>query len=98
MATLLLRGGSISIFDYRCGAGPADKPFVERHDGFDIAYVRRGSFGYRARGRVTYCLGAILSDAASALGRRLCRWRWNGHSRTLDRPMAVRAAREAFHH
>jgi AraC-like DNA-binding protein len=50
MATLLLRGGSISIFDYRCGAGPADKPFVERHDGFSVSYVRKGSFGYHARG------------------------------------------------
>jgi len=50
MATLLLRGGSISVFDYRCGAGPADKPFVERHDGFSVSYVRKGSFGYHARG------------------------------------------------
>jgi hypothetical protein len=50
MATLLLRGGSISIFDYRCGAGPADKPFVELHDGFSVSYVRKGSFGYHARG------------------------------------------------
>jgi AraC family transcriptional regulator len=50
MATLLLRGGSISIFDYRCGAGPADKPFVERHDAFSVSYVRKGSFGYHARG------------------------------------------------
>lgn len=50
MATLLLRGGSVSIFDYRCGAGPADKPFVELHDGFSVSYVRKGSFGYHARG------------------------------------------------
>jgi AraC family transcriptional regulator len=50
MATLLLRGGSISVFDYRCSAGPADKPFVEMHEGFSISYVRKGSFGYHARG------------------------------------------------
>jgi len=50
MATLLLRGGSVSVFDYRCSAGPADKPFVELHDGFSVSYVRKGSFGYHARG------------------------------------------------
>jgi AraC family transcriptional regulator len=50
VATLLLRSGSIAIFDYRCGAGPADKPFVELHDGFSVSYVRKGSFGYHARG------------------------------------------------
>jgi AraC family transcriptional regulator len=59
--TTVLRCTSIAVFDYRCDAGPADKPFVEWHDGFDIAYVRRGSFGYRARGE-TYELvaGSIL--------------------------------------
>ena len=50
MATLLLRGGSVSVFDYRCSAGPADKPFVELHDGFSVSYVRKGSFRYHARG------------------------------------------------
>jgi len=41
----------MSVTAYRCTAGPADTPFPERHDGFSISYVRRGSFGYRARGR-----------------------------------------------
>jgi AraC family transcriptional regulator len=50
MATLLLRGGSTAVFDYRCGLGPTDKPFVELHDGFSVSYVRKGSFGYHARG------------------------------------------------
>ena len=50
MATLLLRGGSIAVFDYRCGLGPTDKPFVELHDGLSVSYVRKGSFGYHARG------------------------------------------------
>jgi len=50
-ATVLLQGGSVSVVDYRCGLGPADVPFVERHDGFSVSYVRAGSFGYRARGR-----------------------------------------------
>src|SRR5262249_47828208 len=35
---------------YRCDAAPGTAPFVEQHAGFDVAYVRSGSFGYRARG------------------------------------------------
>ncbi len=38
------------MVDYRCSGGAAEKPFVEVHDGFSVSYVRRGSFGYRARG------------------------------------------------
>jgi AraC family transcriptional regulator len=51
MTNLLFRNRSISVFDYRCSAGPADKPFVELHDGFTVSYVRKGSFGYHARGK-----------------------------------------------
>src|SRR5439155_19466164 len=29
---------------------PADEPCLERHGGFSVNYVRRGSFGYRVRG------------------------------------------------
>ncbi len=46
----VLQSGSISVLDYHCSAGPADKPFVELHDGFSVSYVRKGSFGYRFRG------------------------------------------------
>lgn len=49
--TRLLAQGPVQVVDYRCAAGPADTPFVEVHDDFSIAYVRRGSFGYRVRGR-----------------------------------------------
>jgi AraC-like DNA-binding protein len=49
--TTLLRRGSIAAIDYRCAAGPGDRPFVERHDGFSLSYVRKGSFGCRSRGR-----------------------------------------------
>jgi len=48
-STTLCRG-SISAFDYRCTSGPDDRPFVERHGGFHIAYVQSGSFGYSSRG------------------------------------------------
>lgn len=50
-ARTLLRTASLRVDDYRCSAGPRDEPFVERHANFDVAYVRRGSFGYRSRGR-----------------------------------------------
>jgi len=48
--TTTLRSGPISVIDYRCGAGPADRPFVELHGGFSVSYVRKGSFGYHVRG------------------------------------------------
>lgn len=49
-ATLLKRGDSISVIDYRCTAGPADKPFVESHACYSVSYVRKGSFGCSTRG------------------------------------------------
>jgi AraC-like DNA-binding protein len=39
------------VVDYRCSAGPGDEPYVEHHGGFSVSYVRKGSFGYRYRGR-----------------------------------------------
>src|SRR5262245_34639188 len=49
--TTALRRGSLSVTDYRCHAGPADAPYVERHGGFTLSYVRRGSFGIETRGQ-----------------------------------------------
>lgn len=49
-AATLFRRGSISVIDYRCSVGPTDAPFVERHGDFSLSYVRKGSFGCRARG------------------------------------------------
>jgi AraC-like DNA-binding protein len=57
----ILRTGQLTVDDYRCSAGPHDPPFAERHASFDIAYVRRGSFGYRARGeRFELVAGSVL--------------------------------------
>jgi AraC family transcriptional regulator len=50
-ATTLVRRDSVSVVDYRCTVAPGDKPFVERHESFSLSYVRKGSFGYRLRGR-----------------------------------------------
>ena len=51
LATTVLRSASLRILDCRCTAGPGDEPFVEQHESFSVSYVRRGSFGYRTRGR-----------------------------------------------
>lgn len=49
-ARTLFHDRSLTVVDYRCTARPDDRPFVERHDSFTIAYVRRGSFGCHVRG------------------------------------------------
>lgn len=49
-ATTLFRGERLSVLDYRCTLGPADRPFVESHRNYSLSYVRKGSFGCRARG------------------------------------------------
>ncbi len=60
-STEILRSRSLTVMDFRCSAGPADTPFVERHTGYALSYVRRGTFGYRTEGR-TYELvaGSLL--------------------------------------
>jgi AraC-like DNA-binding protein len=50
-ATTILQSDSISVYDYRCTAGPDSKPFVERHRCHSVAYVRKGSFGCTKRGQ-----------------------------------------------
>jgi AraC-like DNA-binding protein len=50
-AGTLLRSGSFAVVDYRCAAGPGDRPFPERHGSFSLSYVVSGSFGLRTRGR-----------------------------------------------
>jgi AraC family transcriptional regulator len=50
-AATLLESDSLSIYDFRCSAGPSDRPFTETHRRHSISYVRRGSFGCRAGGR-----------------------------------------------
>jgi AraC family transcriptional regulator len=45
-----LQSGPISVRDVRCSAGPDARAFTELHRAYSLAYVRKGSFGYRARG------------------------------------------------
>lgn len=64
-ARLLSRRGSISVSDYRCSAGPSDVPYLEQHQSFVLSYVRRGTFGYRTRGRhFDLVAGSLLVGAA----------------------------------
>ena len=50
-ATTLLQRPSITVSDFRCDAGPDDRPFAEQHRCHSISYVRKGSFGCQTRGR-----------------------------------------------
>jgi AraC family transcriptional regulator len=56
----LLRG-AVSVVHTHCDSGPDDCPFTELHEGWLVAYVQRGSFGYRSQG-VAYDLvpGSLL--------------------------------------
>src|SRR6478752_827023 len=60
-ATTLLQRKTISVSEFRCDAGPGDKPFAELHHCHSISYVRKGSFGLRCRGRFSELVaGAVL--------------------------------------
>lgn len=51
MMTTTLHEGALRVVDYCCTARPGDPSVVEVHPNFSLSYVRRGSFGYRSRGR-----------------------------------------------
>ena len=51
-ATTLLRHPALAVIDYRCTAGLHARPYVEQHRGHSLAFVRKGSFGYRSGGRL----------------------------------------------
>jgi AraC family transcriptional regulator len=60
-AQAVLQHEAVQVYDYRCSAGPGDRPFAEQHEVHSLAYVRKGSFGYRVRGRTFELVaGSIL--------------------------------------
>ena len=60
-STNLLERESISVSDFRCTAGPGDKPFAEQHRCHSISYVRKGSFGLHWRGKFSELVaGSVL--------------------------------------
>jgi AraC family transcriptional regulator len=57
----LAAGDGWSIHEIVCRAGPSDRPFEERHDGFSISAVLEGSFTYRTdAGHQLLYPGALL--------------------------------------
>ena len=54
--------GALSVLDFRCQAGPHTPERVEQHDCTSVSYVRRGSFGYRARGYRRVPEGRVLEE------------------------------------
>jgi len=50
-ANCISRSDNLNIYDYRCEIGLGARPFVERHGRASISFVRKGSFGYRTRGK-----------------------------------------------
>ena len=49
--TTVFESASLSVYGYRCSAGPKGRPFAEMHVRHSLSYVRRGSFGCRTLGR-----------------------------------------------
>jgi AraC family transcriptional regulator len=61
LAKAVLHDGAVSVIDYRCRVDPEDRPFVEQHEKFSVSFVRKGTFGYRARGRtLDLVAGSVL--------------------------------------
>ncbi len=44
----LAAGDGWSVHEVICRAGPSDRPFEERHDGFSVSAVLEGAFSYRS--------------------------------------------------
>lgn len=65
ITTTTLADGGITVVDYRCEAGIAARPFAEMHGACSVSFVRRGSFGYAARGlRCDLVSGSTLLGCA----------------------------------
>lgn len=48
--TTHLESSAVSVYGFRCTAGPGDAPFTESHRCSSLSYVRSGSFGCRNHG------------------------------------------------
>ena len=64
---MLAAGDGWSVREVVCRAGPADRPFEERHDGFSVSAVIEGSFTYRsdAGHRLLYPGALLLGNNGS---------------------------------
>jgi AraC family transcriptional regulator len=58
---MLAAGDGWSVHEVDCRAGPSDRPFEERHEGFSVSAVLEGSFTYRSdAGHELLYPGALL--------------------------------------
>jgi AraC-like DNA-binding protein len=61
----IARGDTWRVCEVVCGAGPADRPFEERHEWVSVAAVLDGVFTYRShRGRALMTPGSLLLGEA----------------------------------
>ena len=84
-------GDGWRVGEYACDAGPGDRPFEERHDGFTIAATLAGAFTYRGeRGEAALFPGALLLG-----NHRQCFACGHAHSRG-DRCVSLALAPQTF--
>jgi AraC family transcriptional regulator len=63
--TTLLQHGPLTVVDYRCQSARREPAYAEWHDVASVSFVRRGTFGYRCRGRAHELVaGAVLVGRA----------------------------------
>ena len=72
-ATYILHHPQISVIDYRCDAAVGDRPYAEQHDAHSIAYVRKGSFGYRSGSRSHELVAGSVLAGQSIMSTRKSR-------------------------
>jgi AraC-like DNA-binding protein len=88
---LLAEGADWSVAEHVCGAGPADRPFEERHSWVTVAAVVEGSFRYR-----TEAGAALLHPGAFLLGNAGSRFECSHAHGTGDRCIALQLQPDAF--
>ncbi|HWO10194.1 MAG TPA: AraC family transcriptional regulator [Polyangiaceae bacterium] len=63
--TTVLQRGPLTVVDYRCQSARHEPAYGEWHDSSSVSFVRRGTFGYRCRGRAHELVaGAVLVGRA----------------------------------
>ena len=84
-------GDAWSVSEIVCAAGPGDRPYEERHQGFSIAAVLEGSFTYRSgKGANLLYPGALLLGS-----HRACYQCGHDHGRG-DRCVSFNVREDAF--
>ena len=74
----LAAGDGWSLHEIVCRAGPSDRPFEERHDGFSVSAVVGGNFTYRSDGgrQLLYPGALLLGNNGSCFECGHAAWDW----------------------